>query len=381
MKSLGLQLHDGCPNKAVSTSSTLSAVNVLTSVAVTSVGAAVSGSFPVPVVTMETVHDKPSSVAALAGGDGELAVMTDDDGLSGVDQREVMSGHTELPAIRDSQSTQFESVENDVEPPAHISFADLLMIHDADQAILDELSRPLSVCLTPINSPVLFATSPVKQSNVTSSEQAGQSSSSEQPTEGLESAADRIVSLGKGIIRKKKSATAPICSTSSSERDTKLKEGRSNYKDDNRKLNDKENLKRMNTDEKTSPSGCRLMSHSDSPKRPRVVRPPVTTESITPKSSGAGNFRIPLRPAQSQIKSSVRHCNNRTVMSSYAEMSRRARYGDRFSGEHGRHGEPVFPDRRRFPTERRPHYEQGFRREELTNEQMRWLAQMPRQWR
>jgi len=329
---------------------------------------------------MEAVHDKPRSVV-LAGGGGGLSVMTDDDGLSGVDQYEVMSGHTELSAIRDSQSTQFESVENDVEPPAHISFMDLLMVHDADQAILDELSRPLSVCLTPVNSPVLLATPPVKQSNVTSSEQAGRSSSSEQQAKGLESTADRIVSLGKGIVRKKKSTTTPICLTSSSECNTELKEGRSNNKDDNRKPNDKENHKRTSTDEKTSPSGRRLMSHGDSPKRPRVVRPPETAESTTPKFSGAGNFRIPLRLAQSQMKSSVRHCDNRTVMSSYAETSRRARYDDRFSGEHGRHGKPTFQDRRHYPTERRPHCEQGFRREGLTYEQMRWLAQMPRQWR
>jgi len=52
-----------------------------------------------------------------------------------------------------SQSGLCDPVGEAVSPPSPKTFADLLCVHDVDSDLLHELSRPLSVCLTPLSSP------------------------------------------------------------------------------------------------------------------------------------------------------------------------------------------------------------------------------------
>jgi len=56
-------------------------------------------------------------------------------------------------ATSSSQSRLCDLVTETASPPSPKTFADLLCIHGVNGHLLHELSRPLSVCLTPLRSP------------------------------------------------------------------------------------------------------------------------------------------------------------------------------------------------------------------------------------
>ena len=247
------------------------------------------------------------------------------------------------------------------------SFADLLQIHGADVTLLEELSRPLINCISPLSTPIPM---PQHDDHLNEEKTAHIVHSSPQliVEEGLTTAttevrlADTIPKANKasGMRRKQKTASS---SPRSKQSKPESKNGRLDNEGAGQKLEvvEKENLKRASDDDEQS--FPERQDKRDLPKRNKVQPPSGSGATARNKSVVAanGNFRIPFRP--------------RPTSYNHYDGGRRSGYGHDGSGE---------ANRRHCRADRQSFGSQSSRRdtrEELTWEQRRWLAEMPRYWR
>ena len=309
---------------------------------------------------VSTSSTPPSTFDESVHTDHPATLESDNDTLS----RTVLS----TPNILKSSELQLSMPE---------SFADLLQVHGADADLLQELNRPLSVCLSPLLTPF---SSPKQQEEpvleVCASPQPsleGDVLTPKAVSSDKTSTANRV-SLPAGMRRKKKSTGSPS-SSSSDVHVTELPRGSTEGTE--RQGADKENQKKRSATDETSEPERR--AHPGSPKRAKV-HPTSGSETTTLTESSTdsnANFKIPFRKSNDGWS---HRRDNRTSTLKPPNADRRDKdHYERF-GYNNRHRFDVD----RSHTNRRLFDGPGHRRESdvsLTPDQQRWLARMPKHWR
>lgn len=257
------------------------------------------------------------------------------------------------------------------------SFLDSLNVLNVDGATYEGLSRPFSVCITPIRTPEYI--SQVADKEVLEPEI--DLYISPQPSiEGMlsheihrqDECAGGESSKHKGLKKGKKSSVIPTAHSSDD-----VEGGTAAVSDNQTKSTEiltaeqKENLKRSSDREESV-----VQQHKRSRESPKSTVHVVNKKSSPVMPPAKSHFRIPLKPKHDNKITDVRQ-HDRPGWESEKRRDKPVSHWrtDRDSKR------PSASDQRRIPWQGRSRQLPGFQRKQLTTEQLRWLERMPSEWR
>jgi len=349
---------------------------ILTTVAVSSMNQVLS----MPLIDLETdVAISHATTAVNSTPDEPISTSQGliEDGVAMTKLQESTSEGKSMPE-REAVDRQTTSTPLLDEPCTPHTFVDLLDVHDVGDDMMEELTRPLSVCLTPLRTPVRNSCDRIDAEPVLQLHPSPHQSLEDVPSSRL---ADKVpisteVSNGlsegeKGMIRKKKASTVTAePADKATEVPDKVKPAKKVVELMN--SNQKENLKRTSGEEELP---VRKL------KRPKDT--PVESALLSDKKSRnteSSGFKIPLKPSQERVAHNSSH-HNRPALAVTRKEKSDGGWNGRDQRNDSSRNRPSATDFRRFSWNYRRQHSSGYQKDRLTEEQLRWLDQMPSGWR
>jgi len=259
------------------------------------------------------------------------------------------------------------------------TFMDLLEVHDVGDNMIEELTRPLSVCLTPLRTPVRNSCDSIDAEPVLQLHPSLHQSLEDVPSSRV---ADKVpiateVSNGlsegeKRMIQKKKaSPVAAVSADKATENPDKVKPAKK--VEELMNSDQKENLKHTSDEEELSVQKL---------KRPKdsLVESPLLLDNKKSGNTESSGFKIPLKPSQEGVSHRSTHHNRPALAGTHKEKSGgfcngRDQRNDNFRNH------PSATDFWHFSWNYRRQHSSGYQKDRLTGEQHRWLDRMPTGWR
>jgi len=258
------------------------------------------------------------------------------------------------------------------------TFMDLLEVHDVGDDMMRELTRPLSICISPLRTPVRNSCDRVDAEPELQLHPSPHPSLEDVPSTRVDDevpispvVSDGLSEEKKGMVQKKKtSSVAAVPTDKATEDPNKVKpiEGVTNFVN----IGQKENLKRTSDEERSSVS--KLKKPKDSLDESALLSDKKSRHTW---SSG---FKIPLKPSQERAAHSSSHHDRSALASIRKEESGGYSKGHDQRSDSFRN-RPSATDFRRLGWNSRRQHSSGFRKDRLTGEQLRWLDRMPCGWR
>ena len=263
------------------------------------------------------------------------------------------------------------------EPCTPHTFMDLLDVHDIRDDMIGELTQPLSVCLSPLHTPMhdscdKINAEPILQLHPSPHPSLEDVPSSRVVDEALISSevSNVLPEEEKELTRKKKaSPVVTVSADKATEDPDKVKPAKKVAKLMNN--DQKENLKRTSNEEELS---VRKL------KRPKdsLVKSAMLSDKKSRNTESSG-FKIPLKPSQEQVAHSSSNHDRPALTGTHKEKSG-GYWNERDQPNDGFRHRPSATDFQRFSWNTRRQHSSGYHKDCLMVEQLCWLDRMPTGW-
>jgi len=340
---------------------------VLSTVAVTSINQLMS----MPLINLDTdisVSDATTTVTLDEPNHSPEGLITDS--VEVMEFQESASGGNPISGIaaEDHLATSTPVLD---EPRSPHTFMDLIEIPDVDDVMRRELTRPLSVCLSPLCTPVRDTCGTVEAEPLLQLHPSPHPSLEEEPSSDITDevpsstkVSNNLPEEKKGVIRKKEaSAVVTLPADRAADVPRKIKP----VKDIAKPTTDVQKENR-----EVEQSARKLKRSKDS-----LVEPAQTSDKKSRKIEPSG-FKIPLKPSQERVVHSSSHHDRPTPTSTLKGKSGDYRDGRDQPSDRNR---PSATDFRRPGWGSQYQRPPGFQKDRLTKDQLRWLDRMPTGWR